>query len=148
MNRYTSENRSIPTIYLKSPVEEWSLVDFCCMNRYTRTQVLFSISAVLTFSIGCIEQFSDTSEIQVKQTGIEGLLIPDGFDFNMNENLDIDVGFQSSNGRIAEDEAIQFAIFGVDLAGEIHGLKIGHTTLSKGIVLQPSPSQFISSNYI
>ncbi|MFT6883721.1 MAG: LruC domain-containing protein [Marinoscillum sp.] len=95
-----------------------------------------------------MEQYSESDEVQKTSTGIEGLLIPDGFNFNMSEKKQIDITFQSSNGRIAENEALQFALFGVDLAGEIHGLQIGHTTLSTGIFMNITKPMHIEQLYL
>jgi LruC domain-containing protein len=103
------------------------------MNIYSRAQAILWITALFIFSSSCIESFTESSEIQVQQTGMEALLIPDGFNFEMSESQQVYIGFDFSNGRISESEAMQFAIFGVDGMGEIHGLQIGYTTLSKGI---------------
>ena len=103
------------------------------MNINLRAQTIVWINAIFIFTSSCVENSITYSEIQIKQTGMEALLIPDGFNFNMSEKHQIHVGFESSSGRILQDEILQFAIFGVDIAGEIHGLYIGYTSLSKGI---------------
>ncbi|MFT7033737.1 MAG: LruC domain-containing protein [Cyclobacteriaceae bacterium] len=103
------------------------------MKLYRHSQTLLLLTSVLIFTSSCVEQFTESSEIQIEQTGMDALLIPDGFDFNMSKTQGVNVGFQPSNGRVAQEEALQFAIFGVDLSGEIHSLKIGYATLAKGI---------------
>ncbi len=117
------------------------------MKEKIKTQISLSIILVLLVT-GCMEQYSEYGEVQKGSTGIEGILIPDGFDFNMSENQQVDIAFQLSNGRMAEGQALQFALFGIDLAGQIHGLQIGHTTLATGIFRNISKPMHIEQLYL
>lgn len=65
--------------------------------------------------------------------GMESLIIPDGFDFEMYNRQNVNVGFTSGAGRLSTTESMQYAIIGSDLSGGYHNLQSGHVYLADGL---------------
>jgi LruC domain-containing protein len=95
----------------------------------TISRLLIIVST--SFAISCIQQLSP-SEVNPETTGMESLIVPDGFDFDMYQSTPVTVGF-STNGRMTGSTQLQYAIIGLDRTDQVHALQAGYLDLSKGL---------------
>ena len=98
------------------------------MNIYKQAQALLFITSMLIFIATCVDQFTETSKIQIVQTGVKTLSIQDGFNYNSRENCQVYVGLQSPNGRMIGNATRQFAICGTGMTDDTQEL-IGNKIL-------------------
>lgn len=102
------------------------------MNIYKQAQSLLLITSILIFIIGGVDQFAESSQMQIVQTGVKALSIQDGFNYNLRENCQVYVGLQSPNGRMIGKATRQFAICGTGMTDDIQEL-IGNKLLLREI---------------